>query len=696
MGKIRNPVASALALAWILSGHPAFAANVHGKVEPVPGNIVGANAVNPAGQVNITPGRGLIDSLQMPQGLSLGAPTPIQLTVPSLTGAAVPNLASTLAPVPSPLQTAAVQPLAVAQPAIVQPQTARAEALPVLPNSALTPTKPQASAGPLKAASSAPDAAPEDGTDAGRILFDQSTARPAEATAASGGLWGKVKNFLSLGEAAPAWPGKAGDVVRVGRIKTKLDKVAGEGGTSKVWKSWDGQYAIKLIHPDAMTIPGVRDEAAILRAISETDLPVAKLIAESRDGKVLVKEFIEGSTAHEILARGAFSRSQAEGWPELAAKLIKSGVTADLAHGNLVWRHWRTKWVIVDGGSLTDGSPKAVLDQMLTPELLSRTGLDPVKFLSGLRARLGPDSALWAKTLEALKSSKAGTSGLAALARQDAAAKAGPVLSFGPAPKGPAGLDDTIVSGSEVNKRLGFDPFRTKTKIKLHGDDPGKLNTVLQSIEEPGKPKIVMKTASWDIIRSEVAVRRLARRFFGRYFRTPGSLAVKHGYDSYMVMEKASASPAYYGTFLNLEQRVAAALFIHTFGINDVNPGNVLMPSDGGLPWLIDFEQAFGRSEPVAGRIPDEGIAREMPWMSRVTRNLVEDYQPGIRAWRTFLAKPETRTSILNDLAASGFPPAEAAALLARFDRNAADLDWTLQNDADFVNQFMDRNAAQR
>ena len=72
MGKIRNPVASALALAWILSGHPAFAANVSGKVEPVPGNLGGANAVNPAGQVNITPGMSLIGGIQMPQSFSQG------------------------------------------------------------------------------------------------------------------------------------------------------------------------------------------------------------------------------------------------------------------------------------------------------------------------------------------------------------------------------------------------------------------------------------------------------------------------------------------------------------------------------------------------------------------------------------------------------------------------------------------------
>ena len=163
-----------------------------------------------------------------------------------------------------------------------------------------------------------------------------------------------------------------------------------------------------------------------------------------------------------------------------------------------------------------------------------------------------------------------------------------------------------------------------------------------------------------------------------------------------MVMEKLDASPSHYKDALNLEQRVAAAVFIRTFGVSDVNPGNVLAAYDRGLPWLIDFEQAFGRSSPVAGRLPDERIALEMPWMSRDEPNRVEDYQPGVRAWREFLRKPETRAAILADLTASGFAPAEASGLLSRFDLNAADLDWTLQNDADFVNQFVDRKAAQR
>lgn len=248
----------------------------------------------------------------------------------------------------------------------------------------------------------------------------------------------------------------------------------------------------------------------------------------------------------------------------------------------------------------------------------------------------------------------------------------------------------------EVSKRLGYDPLLAKTKVKLHGDDPGKLNTTILAVSQPGKTSVVVKIAQWDIIRNEVALRRLARRFFGRYFRTPASVAVNRGWESYMVMETLDASPSHYKDALDREQRVAAALFIRTFGVSDVNPGNVLAARDKGLPWLIDFEQALGRSSPVAGRLPDERIALEMPWMSRNERNRVEDYQPGIRAWRELLKKPETRAAILADLAASGFSPAEAAGLLARFDLNAADLDWALQNDADFVNQFVDRNAAQR
>jgi hypothetical protein len=613
-------------------------------------------------------------------GSSLGAPTPVQLTVPSLTGTGAPTLASNLAPAPVFLPAA-----------VVLPAAAKAEPVPVLPVSVVLAAVPAAVPAALaehsRPAASAPEAAADEkGLAEGAALFDQ--AKPS--------LWTKLVERLPFGERAPAWPGKAGDVVRIGRVKTTLERRAGDGGTSTVWQSRDRQFAIKLLHPQALDVPGVRDEASVLRAVASSDLPVAKLYAESKDGRVLVKEFIEGATARELLAAGAFSRPQAEGWPELAAKLIRAGVTADLANGNLIWQHWRSRWVVADAGGLTDGRPSDVLKQLATPELL-KNGLGAADFLSGLRARLGPGSARWAATAADIRADAALAHLRPALDGLGARSAGAPALVFSPAPKAAGGLDDSVTTRKEVVKRLGFDPFLSKTKVKLHGEDPGKLNTVLLSIEEPGKPKIVMKTAAWDIIRNEAAGRRLARRFFGRYFRVPASLSVQDGYDSFMVMEKADASPSYYQGAFTLEQRVALALFIRTFGISDVNQGNVLAAHGDGLPWLIDFEQAFGRADPATGKhLPDERIAQEKPWMSLQVRNRIEDYQPAIAAWRAALAEPASRKGIEGDLLASGFTPAEAAWLLARFDLNAADLDWTLQNDADFVNQFVDRKAAQR
>ena len=613
-------------------------------------------------------------------GSSLGAPTPVQLTVPALGGTLAPALLTAASP-------AAFQPAAAIFIAVAAPPQpiAQTQALPLLPPSLLTPVH----GGGAPAAPSRTDAAPApEAADAGRVRFDQSSERPAAP--ASVGLWGKLRGFLSTGEAAPAWPGKAGDAVRIGRFKTTLGSVISQGGTSTVWGSQDGNYAIKLARPGALDAAG---EAAILRAAAASDLPVAKLVAESRDGLVVVKEFIVGATARELLARGAFSRAQAVGWGELAAKLIKGGVTADLARGNLVWQHWLSRWVVIDVGGLTGAGPEAVLDQMLEPGLMAGAGVDPAAFLSGLRARLGPDSERWARTLAALGASKARAPALAALARRDAAS-AGPALVFTAAPKGPAGLDDSVVTPGELKKRLGWDPTTAGARTKLHGEDPGKLNTKVYSASLAGKPKVVVKSAEWYIIRHEVALRRLTRRFFGRYIRVPASLAVERGYESYIVMENLDASPSLYKSAFSLEQRVALALLVRTFGVSDVNQGNVLAAHDKGLPWLIDFEQAMGRSAPVTGRFPDERIALEMPWMSRFEPNRVEDYQPAVRAWRAHLAKADTRAAILSDLAASGYTPTETASLLALFDVNAADLDWTLQNDADFVNQFVGRNAA--
>ncbi len=614
-------------------------------------------------------------------GAGLGAPAPLQLTVPSLSPGLAPSLTpSPLLAAPAPLPApAAAGALDAARPIPALPPSAIAvDAAPA----ALAAAKPAAFAADAAEPSFSPAAA-----DAGRALFDQAAPKR--------GVLDAVKNFFSWGEAAPAWPGKAGQAVRVGAIKTTLDSIAGQGGTSTVWKSRDGNFAVKLLHPQAMNAPGAGDEASILRAIDGRDLPFAKLYAESSDGRVLIKEFVEGRTAHELAARGKFDRSPAEGWAELAAKLIRGGVTADLAPGNLVWQHWRSRWMVVDAGGLKDGGPADVLRQLAGAQTLRAAGLRPGDFLSGLRARLGSDSPRWLETEKAIRERPVFEHLRPALDDAIERGAGAPRLVFSAAPKGPAGIDDSVVTPKELVKRFGWDPRRAKEKVRLHGDDPGKLNTQITALKEPGRPELVMKIAQWDIIRNEVAVRRLARRFFGRYFRVPASLAVKEGLDSWMIMERADASPSY-GNPFNLEQRVAVALFARTFGISDVNQGNVLTAHGRGLPWMIDFEQAFGRSDPNTGKhIPDERIALEKPWMHRRELNVIEQYQPAIKAWRATLKLPESRAGIEADLVASGFTKAEAAGLLALFDANAADLDWTLQNDADFVNQFVARNAGQ-
>lgn len=622
-------------------------------------------------------------------GAGLNAPVPLQLAVPSLTAATSPGLATALNSAPAPTANLAA-PRALAAvpelPASVIPEPVAAEAV-----RAKGPAAPAAVAGETKSAPFAPDASPESGVAAGRLRFDQAAAAEPEV-AAPRSLWTQVRDFVPIGDRVPAWPGSKDERVRIAKIKAVLDRRVGDGGTSTVWQSRDRQYAIKILKAEALSSPAAREEVATLRALAGTDVPVARILAESRDHTVIVKEFIEGKNAAELLAAGPLQKHQVEGWAEFVAVLLRRGITADFARNNLIWQHWRSRWVIADAAGLKDGGPKSVLDQLLSAEFVKAAGIDAPGFLSGLRARLGPDSAKWAEAAAALRPELR-----AALARYDAALPAAPKIAFGPAPKASGGLDDSVVSPKELVKRLGFDPHATKVKIKLHGEDPGKLNTVILSIQEPGKPAFVMKTAQWYIIRNEAAGRRLARRFFGRYFRVPASLSVENGLDSYMIMERADAEPSYYANPFKLEQRVAAALFLRTFGISDVNQGNVLVPSDGGLPWLIDFEQAFGRSDPSTGKhIPDERIALEKPWMSLQTRNRIEDYQPAIRAWRAEMAKPENQRAIEADLLASGFTKPEAAYLLATFNANAADLDWTLQNDADFVNQFVARNAVQR
>ncbi len=93
-------------------------------------------------------------------GSNLGAPVPVQLTVPSLTGIGAPRLQAALSPTPS----------------LVQPVAVQAAVVPALPVSAVTAAKPKALAANAEAVPSAPAVIE---TDAGRAMFDQGGASAA-------------------------------------------------------------------------------------------------------------------------------------------------------------------------------------------------------------------------------------------------------------------------------------------------------------------------------------------------------------------------------------------------------------------------------------------------------------------------------------------------------------------------------------
>lgn len=300
-------------------------------------------------------------------GSSLGAaPVPLELNVAPLS--AVP-----VAP-PVPLPASAVP---------VQGQTS--EDVPALP---------------VRAAASIGEDADnrldqESASEEGRSLFDDAAPAP------EGNLWARVRSWLPIGDHIPSWPGRPGEKVRLKGRTLRLDRPLAGGGGSRVWRTNDRDSVVKILHPEFRSLPHYADEAALLRSIKDADIPHSRLLAASPDGSVMVKEFIEGAGAAELLGRG-FTELQKEGWAELASKLVRAGVTADLAPGNLVWERRKTRWTIVDAGGIAPGGPSEILDQLMTRSA-EIAGVEPAAFLSVMRSRLGPDSPQWAQILEYLR-----------------------------------------------------------------------------------------------------------------------------------------------------------------------------------------------------------------------------------------------------------------------------------------------------
>lgn len=145
-------------------------------------------------------------------GSSLNAPSPLQLTVPALSGAPTLGAAPALAPAPVLIQQA-VPVQAAAHPALA---AARPIASPATLTAGLSP------------ADAAGEKQPDSGYAEGRVLFDQDAARPGGSPAASAGAWSRLKSSLTLGApsqgAAPAGAPRAS-----GGVKQRLLETADVG-----------------------------------------------------------------------------------------------------------------------------------------------------------------------------------------------------------------------------------------------------------------------------------------------------------------------------------------------------------------------------------------------------------------------------------------------------------------------------------
>lgn len=592
-----------------------------------------------------------------PSAAAVPAAAPAAVALPLSAPSAAPS-AALLAPA-LPSATAAVPAAAAPENMIAVPAAAAA-----------APTAATVKAAPLGRAPASADAATE--TDPGRALFDAgATAQPR--------FWQKARALFPrrASDAAP----RSGSTVRIGDARFVLDRSLGRRGDAQLWTTRVGDYTVAL----RPATPAAARQAALFQALNAAVPPLETNAQITHDGTVLVRAGMREESAAEALSFG-LRNSQKQGWAELAAKLIRGGATADLSPDNLAFNRWRSRWEILSLDGLSADEPGAVLSQMLTPAARA-AGIDDGRFLAEVRGRLGPTSADWARVAAALSEPRF-SQARAALDAYDRALPPPPQVVYGPDPA-PAVFFDRVVSPAEIARALGYDPLTVKASRRLlHTDDPGKLNTKVFSVEPPGKTPVVVKIASWDIVRRELAMRRVVRRLFGRYFETPSAFGVKRGAESYLVMELHPGQRAYAHSPVSPDQRAALAVLARGFGLGDMNQGNVLF-LDGRRPGLIDFEQSLHLITPVASRIPDEGIAQEMPWLSRETPNRIEDLAPAIREWRRILAEPATRAALSADFQAAGFSPEESAALLAVVDRNASRLDWTLQNDVDFVNQFV-------
>lgn len=663
-----------LLLASLIALPSAAQVRVQGAPEVVP--AVGGQAG--AAQAGPTLGQPLAP-LSVP---SLSAPLTPSVVVPVVSpqaGAAANAAPAAALARPAPAKAAGAVALAAPTPSVALPKAAAAA-----PSAGLERAAESASAraGDERAGASGA-AGLSNGVAQGRALFDG--AAPAarngvlnSVLAPARSLWSGVRTFLRGADQAPSFPTRPDQKVRVaGKTYTLGPVLASEPGWSLHALAGFGrsEEAVLVFSPEAKE--AFAAEKAALEALGKTDIPHPQLKAAGDGVLVLVQRNLDGWDTAKILKDG-IRKTQVNGLADLAARMVRLSVTADLRPDSVIWEHWRGHWALRHGTGYRAGTAWDTLSQLWT---WGGGVSDRASFMSALRGRLGPDSDAWRKVVSEAPGPPELKAALDEMARRDAARAPPAALSFERG-RADAVFSDEVVSPGALAKKLGYAPESVRSRTALHADDPGKLNTQVALLSPEGKRRAVYKGADLHIVRNELFVRKVIKAFFSRYFETPGALAVLNGMDSYMVMEEAPGSKSWTGPKLTREQRAALGVLVHTFGLGDMNPGNLLF---GDKVWLIDFEQALSRRSPSSNRIPDERILQEMPWVDAKEPPPVEDFLPAVRQWRAFFNEAGTQESIGRMLAESGYTPEETARGLSVFRANVSQLEWTLQADVDFA-----------
>ena len=289
-------------------------------------------------------------------GSTMGAPVPIQMSVPTLTAAGAPVLAPVLSPLP-----------ALAQPAALQ-----AAAVPVLPNSAVTAV-PKALADQARPA----PASVENPTDPGLILFDQARERAAGEQAEFVAPRAVVRRDAgrSTGWEVDGVPARR---LSGGGFKDVLIHPADSKLVLKLFSQAGSDDASGSLSEKRREMRGLEPLLAIRRAPRVVAQGALELTTPSTKGKkvtgFIVQDRVEGRELGELLkdgdpaVRSAALTEAAALFEELTGARIKleddrkieENISIGLAGESRTPKAW-----VLDAGEVSVAPPRSALDKLL-------------------------------------------------------------------------------------------------------------------------------------------------------------------------------------------------------------------------------------------------------------------------------------------------------------------------------------------